>query len=111
LGAVTDPSEVCAVATCRVPRPISNDNDKVNQAQALCSFIGGLDYLKITRRVPQNVSNFEHFSDAKVPVYRFISFEGRPLRQAAPSTQPIDDKNHERNHQQQMDEASARCAD
>jgi hypothetical protein len=53
------------------------------------------------------VSNFEHFSDAKVPVYRFISFEGRPLRQAAPSTQPIDDKNHERNHQQQMDEASA----
>jgi hypothetical protein len=52
------------------------------------------------------VSNFEHFSDAKVPVYRFISFEGRPLRQAAPSTQPIDDKNHERNHQQQMDEAS-----
>jgi hypothetical protein len=53
------------------------------------------------------VSNFEHFSDAKIPVYRFISFEGRPSRQAAPSTQPIDDKNHERNHRQQMDEASA----
>jgi hypothetical protein len=90
-----------------VPRPISNDNDKVNQAQPVCSFIGGLDNLKITRRVTQKVSNSEHSSDAKVPAYRFISFEGRPLRQAAPSTQQIDDKNHERNHQKQMDEASA----
>jgi hypothetical protein len=29
------------------------------------------------------------------------------LRHAAPSTQQVDDKNHQRNNQQQMDEASA----
>lgn len=32
---------------------------------------------------------------------------GRLLRQAAPSAQQIDDENHKRDHQQQMDEASA----
>jgi hypothetical protein len=68
------------------------------------------------------VSSFEHFYEkAKVSHLECVSVPNpdcrerrrgrkrpvKPLRRSASSAQQIDDKNYQRYHQQQMDEASA----